>query len=778
MIKNFLFILKRFKTSSVLNILGLSVAFAVFIIIMMQVDYDMSFDTFHKNSDRIYRVECVFPDNSKIAITNRPLAELWFQSSPQIVAGALVNPFQMSSLVSIEKNGSKFTSVENSIAVSPDFTRVFQFEMTEGSDEALEEPNSVIIPQSMARKLFGKESALDKPVMDSITVKGVYKDFPANSLLKNCIYFSMPKDENLKQWGNWNYYVFVRLDNPNTVAAVRENMLQALYKSMPKDQAWGNDPKNVDIQLTALPELHFTTDVQYDYLPKSSHQTIFVLFSIAIAIIVVAAINFTNFSVALIPRRVRSINTQKVWGASNSRLRILLVSEAIGISLSAYVLALIWVYAASLTSIAGLLDSGINLFAYPGLLVVTALIAFITGVFSGLYPAFYTTSFQPAMALKGSFGLSPQGRKMRNLLIGIQFVASFVLIMSASFMYLQSHYMKNMPLGYNKEQVIVTDLTSNIRKNYDVFGNELKKFAGIEDVTYANILLGSQDTYMGWGRKYDGKDIQFQCLPVHPSFLKIMGIKINDGRDFREDDKLMRQGKYIFNEKARKEYAMQLNTMIDSSEIIGFIPDVQFTTFHTAPTPMAFYVWGTQNWGDQSAFAYIKVAAGSDMREAMRHVRNTLSKLDPDWSFNVRFFDEAIQNVYQKEQHLTLLITLFSAIAVLISIIGVFGLIIFDTAYRRKEISIRRVLGSSVVEVLTLFNRIYLILLGICFLIACPITYYAVSRWLENFACKTPMYWWVFLLGGVIVLLITLLTVSSQSYRAAVKNPTESLSME
>jgi putative ABC transport system permease protein len=283
---------------------------------------------------------------------------------------------------------------------------------------------------------------------------------------------------------------------------------------------------------------------------------------------------------------------------------------------------------------------------------------------------------------------------------------------------------------------------------------------------------------MEWGIKYQDKTIGFQCLPVDPSFLKVMGIKIDEWRDFREDDKSSRSGKFIFNEKARKEYNIQLNTMImDSSEIIGFVPDIQFTTFHITPTPMAFYVCehNMDYWGQ---YAYIKVNAGSDMRGAIQHVRNTLSKLDPDWTFNVRFFDEAIQNVYQKEQHLTLLITLFSAIAILISIIGVFGLIIFETAYRRKEISIRRVHGSTVMEILTLFNKIYLIILGICFLIACPITYYAISKWLNNFAYKTPIYWWVFLLGGLIVLLITLLTVSAQSYQAAIKNPTKALSME
>jgi len=779
MIKNFLFILKRFKTSSALNILGLSVAFAVFIIILMQVDYDYHFDTFHKNNDRIYRIEFVHTDNSKQAIINRPLAELLFQSSPHIVASAFTYPWQGKVLVNIEKNGSKFTSVESGQGVSPGFVRVFQFNMLEGLETALDNPGSVIIPQSLARKLFGNESALDKSIGENLTVKGIYKDFPANSSVKNCIYSPISKDENLNSWGNWNYYLYVRLNTPKAVTEVRERMIQTLWESLPQANAWSSDEvKKTSLQLTALPDLHFTTDATYDYIPKSSRQTLLVLFSIAIAIIAVAAINFTNFSMALIPRRIRSINTQKVWGASIGRLRITLISEAIGISLAAYGLALVWVYLASITPIAGLLDSGIRLSAFPVLLVTTALLAILTGILSGLYPAFYITSLQPAMALKGSFGLSPQGRKMRNLLIGVQFVASFVLIMSALLMYLQNNYMKNMDLGFNRDQVIVTDLTNNIRKNYDVFANELKSFAGIEEVTYANILLTSQDTYMGWGRKYQDKDINYQCLPVHPSFLKVMGIKITEGRDFREDDKLNRQGKYIFNEKARKEYNLQLNTAIDSSEIIGFMPDVQFATFHTTPTPMAFYVWGTENWGDQTAFAYIKVNSGSDMQGAIRHVRNTLSKLDPDWTFTVKFFDEAIQNVYKKEQNLTFLITLFSSIAILISIVGVFGLIVFETAYRRKEISIRRILGSSITEILALFNKVYLIILGICFLIACPITYYVISKWLQNFAYKTPMYWWVFLLGGLIVLLITLLTVSAQSYQAATKNPTKALNLE
>ncbi|GHV56357.1 ABC transporter permease [Bacteroidia bacterium] len=777
MIKNFLFSLKHYKTSSILNILGLSVAFTVFIIILMQVEYDYNFDKFHKDNDRIYRVDFVDSDNSKQAIINRPLAEVLFQSSPHIVAGALTNPASWNTLISVEKNGSQFTSTEPMTKVSADLIQVLPFDIVEGSENALKEPNGTLIPLSLAQKLFGNETAIGKEIMENRSVQGVYRDFPVNSSIQNCIYYSFG-DENISNYGNWNYYTYVLLDSPDAIADVRESMKQALVKLWQQEGAEESEIDKMSFELTSLPNLHFTTDVQWDYLPKASRQTLFVLLSIAIAIVLIAGINFTNFSMALVPRRIRSINTQKVLGASVNRLRARLASEAVFISLAAYGLALLLVHLASQTPINELLDSGIHLFSYPALLGTTALVAVSTGILSGLYPAFYITSFQPALALKGSFGLSPQGQKLRNLLIGIQFVASFVLIIAALFMYFQNNYLKNRSLGFNKEGIIVTDITNSIKQNYDVFGNELKSFAGIEEVTYGEQLLGSSDTYMGWGRNYQGKQINFQCIPVHPSFLPVMGIKVNEGRDFREDDSKTRHGKYIFNEKAQKEFDIQLNTDIDSTEIIGFMPDVQFTTFRTAPTPMAFYVWGNSNWGDNTRYAYIKVSAGSDLREAMQHVRKTLSKLDPDWTFNVRFYDDAIQHVYEKEQHLTLLISLFSAIAILISITGVFGLVVFETAYRRKEISIRKVHGSSVGEIVSLFNKMYLVLLGICFLIACPITYYAVSKWLENFAYKTPVYWWVFLLGGVIVSVITLITVNGQSYRAATQNPTKALNSD
>jgi putative ABC transport system permease protein len=342
-------------------------------------------------------------------------------------------------------------------------------------------------------------------------------------------------------------------------------------------------------------------------------------------------------------------------------------------------------------------------------------------------------------------------------------------------MYLQNRFLFQMPLGYNRDEVIVSDLNDNAKKQINVLINDLKSYTGIEDVSIAQSLIGSGDQYMGWGRKYMDKDIQFQCFPIDAEFLSVMNIPVAEGRNFREDDNQAKYGKYIFNETARKQYDLKLNIEIDSTEIIGFIPDVHFSTFHTATVPMAFYM-PPQRWGDWwMNNVYIKVKAGSNMYEAMNHVKKAFAKLDSEYPFDIRFYDEVLQNAYQKDQRMTSQITVFGIISIFISLIGVFGLILFETRFRRREIAIRKVHGSSVKEVINLFSKNYLIIWAICFIIAYPLAYFFVGKWLAGFAYKTPLYAWVFLMGGAIVLLVTLVTVAVQSYRAATQNPTTAL---
>ncbi|MDR2848624.1 MAG: ABC transporter permease [Bacteroidales bacterium] len=770
--RNFLFVLKRFKTSSILNISGLSVAFATFIIIMMQVDYDRNFDKHHENSDRIYRIDFVKND-AKWAVLSRSFADILFQNSSHILAGAFSRPFGANHMITVEQNGTAVIYRENPMLVSSSFTKVFKFKMLEGLDTALEEPNTVLLPRSIAQKFFGNEPAVGKQITldKAVTVGGVYEDFPINSSIGNVIYTALDDGNE-----NMNYNVFVLLDAPGAEQEILEH-----YKDWFPEAVRESQLKTSSIQFTKLTDLHFTTDVQYDSTPKSNRSTVLVLWAIAFAILLIAGINFINFSLALVPRRIRSINTQKVLGASTGAQRLTLISEAVFLNLFAWLLSLVLVHLASQTPIAGLTDAGIDLLSHPALIAITALVSCVAGIVAGVYPAFYSTSFQPAMVLKGSFALSAGGQKLRNLLISVQFVASLVLIISAIFIYLQNGHLSKMPVGYDRDQVIVTDMNDALREHYDVFKTELKKFSGIEDVAYAQRLLGTSAQYMSWGFTENDKELRFQVLPVDPSFLKVMNIKVTEGRDFREDDKEGTEGKYIFNEKAQKEFELAVNHHFVEGmkgEIIGFTSDILFATLYQTPTAMAFFVADKEmsTWY-QGQFAYIRVQAGSDMYAAMQHVKASLSEIDANYPFDVRFYDDVMNKVYQKEHQLSFLILLFSLIAIIISIAGVFGLVTFETQYRRREISIRKVFGSSIGEVMRLFGKTYLIILGICFVIACPIAYVVVTRWLEKFAYKIPIYWWVFLLGGIIVLLVTVVTVMAQSYKAATTNPTKALTL-
>ena len=778
-IRNFLSVIRRFKLAMVLNILGLSVAFAAFMVIMIQLDYDFGFDKFHKNSDKIYRME--FTQQTKTqAIICRPLAERFFESSPHIVAGALTNPFLGKTFFHVENNGIRNSFEENSIAVSPEYTDVFTFDFVEGDKNALKTPGNVIIPLSLSHKLFGNESAVGKQLIlneSNQTVGAVYRDFPVNTIVNNCIYFAMSQNENKQNWGNWNYHVYIRVDDSSNVPLLFDNFKRNFDIKAVFGENFDWDKDGINIRLTALPDIHYETDATYDKTPKASRQTLMVLFAIAIVIIVIAAINFTNFSTALTPMRIKNINTQKVLGARRSTLRMSIIAEAVIISLLSYFIAIGLIYSFNDTSLAKLVSADLSITAHPLIIGGTALIAFFAGLFAGLYPAFYMTSFAPALVLKGSFGLSLKGKKLRNTLIGIQFIASFALIIGASFMYLQNYFMQNSPLGYDKDELITVNI-GKIQKSRDALTNKLKAYSGIEDVTFGESLLSSSDQYMGWGREYKGEQISYQTLPVHYTFLKVMGIDVTEGRDFRAEDANTRRGVYIFNETAHKQYKLELNTAIDSSEIIGFMPDVKFASFRTAVTPMAFYVWGTENWGQQPNNAYIKVKAGTDLRAAMSYIRATLSEFDPEYIFNVRFYDEVLQRLYEKEASLSSLISLFSLVAIFISIVGVFGLVVFDSECRRKEIGIRKVLGASTTGIIMMFNKAYFKILLICFVVAAPLAWYAVHRWLENFAYKTPMYWWVYLLALAVVGIITACTVTFQNWRVANDNPVKAIKIE
>ena len=763
--------------ATILNIACLSVAFAAFILIFMQLDYDWNFNKSHPDHDCIYRVEIV-TERGPMSILSRPLADGFIGFSPHIVSGTTVALSVKSDLFfSVLGDEDKNNYREPSQKVYPNFGDVFEFDMLEGDKDAMQRPNTLLIPMSLSRKMFDNESAIGRQIKSEdviYTIGGVYKDFPPNTVVGNNIYYPMLENEFLNDWGNSLFNTYIKVDNPVNSKHIIDNFNENFdMSSVP----WTG---KIHLRLTSLTDIHYTTDTQFDFVPKANRQSLFILFAIAFVILIMAGINFTNFSTALTPLRIKSINTQKVLGADESVLRTSMIIEAILISFLSFVIAIGLVYIFSVSPLSSLVNADFLLSSHIVLLIVTGIISLATGLLAGLYPARYTTSFSPALVLKGSFGLSPKGKTLRNALISIQFFASFALIICSLFMYLQNTYMQQSPVGYDKEQLIVTDIPKSMLDKKETLANLLKSNAGISEVTFAGMLLAGSDQYIELGRDYRGEQIDFQCIPVDPSFLEVLDIHVAEGRNFRKEDEQNPYGAFIFNEKAKAIHDIKLGEKIDGGEIVGIMPDVKFASFRTEVVPMAFYVFGTNNFMADflDNYAYIKLHAGTDMKAEMSDIRSTLESLDTNYVFNIRFFDEVVHNLYISENRLASLIILFSLIAVFISIVGVFGLVVFDSQYRKKEIGIRKVLGSTVREILVLFNTTYIQILCICFVFAAPVAWYFVNRWLENFAYKTPMFWWVYLIAFLLVSFVTTCTVTFQNWKAATANPIDSIKTE
>lgn len=784
-LRNFLHIFRRFKMAVLLNVVGLAVAFAAFMVILIQVNYERSFDRCHPTAGRVFRLDLDHSGNFS-TILPRAFIESFLSSSPHIEAGSLLTPFIGEVYFTVTDGGGKKGFKEVVQTCHPAFTRVFGFPVVEGDMDCMEDPEKVVIPESLARKLYGKESAVGKALQaeetiwtkDSekklaFTVGAVYRDFPENTQLKNVIYMAINPTYAVTNFGNSNYVGYVLLDDASHAADVADNFNSHFeFEKI--------DRPDEKVKLVPLTDIYYLDESKDGMIFKSGNrETTLLLFGIALLVIIVAAINYTNFSTALMPLRIKSINTRKVLGSSESVLRQSLLMEAVIISGIAWLLSLFLVWTLGVTSALPFVEADLSLVHNIPLVLLSGAVALATGLVAGLYPAWYTTSVPPALVLKGSYGLSPSGRKLRTILIGIQFVVSILLIVSSGFIHLQNKYMRQFSLGFDRDQIAIVELSGEIyQKHHETYASRLKAFSGIEDVAFAAEKVASKDTYNTNGEEYKGKEIRYFLIAVSYNFLRVMGIPVEEGRDFLPSDQASEKASYIFNRPAKEEGQMQIGDIFgkwSQGLLIGFAGDVKFASLRQSDHNIGFAV---RNSGYSLPYSYIRLKAGTDPHAAVEHIRRTIADIDPSYPFDVEFYDTVFNQLYHKEENLRSLVLVFSVLAILISLVGVFGLVVFDTQYRRKEISIRKVHGASAGQVLGMFNKAYLKIVTICFVIAAPLAWYGVSKWLERFAYKTPVQGWIFVLALGLVAVVTLATVSFQSWKAANANPLDSLKSE
>ena len=785
-IRNFMMTLKRFKLATALNILGLSVAFAAFMVIMMQVYRERNFDRFHPKSGRIFRVEASSDSVLYTGTFSHPLIDLWSHSTPEFECDAMtcIPPTEYSpygTYLTTIHNGIKKGYEEANGEISLDFLEIFDFELIEGTKENLREPGRLLLPQSAAERIFGDESAIDKQITWSqgnapvMTVAAVFRDFPENTLVSNRIYAIIDPDVHGESynWG-WNtYQYYVALPPGADPQAVSQKLLDIHNKER------GHESSFAQVRLNPVEDIYYSRDIVWDITPRGSRATNNILLSIAMLIIVVAGINYVNFATSLMPMRLKGFNTRKVLGSSDVAIRLSLIAEAAGILLVSFVLATLWVYLFGMSGISLYVPFDISVSGNAGIIAFSSIIALILGIVAGIYSAFYSTSFPPALVLKGSFGLSPKGQRLRTILVGFQFVVSIGLIVASVCMQLQNRYVTAMDKGVDTRRLLVTKLPAGIEtKDRAILKDFLLSSPDVGQVSFSGDLFGISDriTNIGLGGNTpDGKNLITDIIYGSWDLPQLLGLRLTEGEFFTEQDEAEKAPKIIFNEAARKQMELELGSLAGVYTVSGFVEDFNYRPLRQGIEPVAF-IMNLPMFSMSANMMYVRYEG--DPEKTIGHIRKAIAEIDPYCPADVRFYSEFERQAYLKERRTTAVITTFSLLAVVISLVGVFGLVLFETQYRRKEIGVRKVFGATITEVLVMFGRSFAAIVAVCFLIAAPIAYIGIKNWLGAFAYRTPIHWWIFALAFLAVILVTLLTVTVQSWRAATANPVKSLKHE
>ena len=793
---NFLTTLRRYKVSSLLNVIGLTLAFTAFYVILVQVRWEMTFNRAIPDAGQICLVapRSPFDETGYSICSTRPDGEQLIARSPEIEAGGCIRPWRHDQPVWVKRQGEfrRFRMSVNS--VSTGFPATVGMRVVEGDLQALTQPHGVALARSQAERLglhagdllwFGDREG--KRTDDPHEVVVLYEDFPANSSFAHIVAVTDVGDRDMDS-GYWNDCYFVRLRagaDPDAVARRWEEIHTENNRAYMERMApiWGeeiseeerNDRR--DCLLVPLDRLYFDRRV-FDGMgtfPSGSSTLTCSLLSVAVLVILIALINFVNFFFALVPVRLRSVNILKVFGAPTRSLRFSFLFEALGFMLLAQFCA--WYVAIALkgTEFASYVSSSLALGDNLPVLAISLGVSFAAAFVAGSLPAWYITSFNPAMAAKGSFVGSTAGRRFRTALLGVQFFIAIGLIVFSLCTLLQQRYVRRFELGFEHGRVLTFETNSQRLSRADRFGefaSALKQDPRIVGVTAGQgpFVVGN---YSLWGREVAGEEVMIHVRPVRSNFLEVLGIPVLAGEGFKPEYDRDTTWHYIVNDLLARKGA-GLGFRLDDGVVVGICPDIHFRPLQYPVVPFAFVTVS----GDMGTF-YVRLTAGADPDAACDHIRQTARRFDPDCEApDIRFMDEDIEMQYARERRITTIVGLFTVLAVVIALMGVFGIVLFETQHRRREVAIRKVMGATTGEVLRLFNRRYVTLVTVCFLLAAPAGYWAVDRWLASFAYRMPIRWWVFAAAFVAVLLVTAATVTFCSWRTANENPADSVKSE
>lgn len=781
-------LLRKTGVSTLINILGMGVALSAAMILLVQVKWDTTYDASFKGSGQVFIIENNWVDGGAYSsYLSRPIIELVRSASPNIEAVGTASTNGNNTIYYPEDNKDGAVTIP-SIEADSSFLSIYPFEWVEGSAGDFSSGGTAVISEAFAKLLFGEDTAVGKTLTGMggyrVRIVAVYRDTPQNSSFHYGVMENLGK-ENFDNLGEWSYKAYVRLKDSTQADETTEAILKAIIP------LFGDDASQEDMEmlkggfrLSNLHKAHFERDVRAGTATANKAITISLL-AISILLILIALINFVNFAFAEIPFKIKDINTRKVLGESRSSLIGKQLSHAVIIAVIAFALALLLMYIISGTFWASYVSDSIKPADNMAIVVLTLCLTIITAIAAGLAPAMYSTSQPPALVLKGSYGTGTKGRSLRKMLVSMQFVLSFVFILMALYVNVQTRYMIGRDMGFDTDNVLQVWCGSRAGNQKDALKDKLLQNASIADVTFSDNLIVA-DQIMGWGRSgEDGKQMFLEVLPVDDNFVNFFSLQIVSGRDFLPSDERSENGCFIVNENFIEKYPQfRVGSLMGGhngdAQIVGVVRNFNFKSLQHPLSPMALYAWGKDPWRPYSV-VYVRMVSGADFQAISKYIKEAVCAFDPSREpdqVNVRHLGEWIESMYEGEQSLGKLIAAASFIALLIAIIGIIGLVFFETRFMRKEIAVRRVNGASVESILSMINKRYITVAAVSFLLAVPISLWIMLAWRKGFAYQAPVPLWIFVVALLSVAVITALVVTLQGLRAAAANPVESLKSE
>ena len=788
--------LRKHKGYSFINIFGLAVGLACCFLILLFVQEERSYDQFHDNADRIFRVATsAQPPNDapldRFAVTARVVGHTLREDFPEVEAVTRINPWNPSLRVGDEQfYGEEFGFVESS------FFEMFTFPFVAGGGAGvLDEPNSVVLSETTARKIFGTTDAVDRTVTlnDSLdfVVTGVMADIPENSHMEADVFVSYAwlRSQNeaaeTGQWLNLNGYVYILLKEGVNWRTF-EDKIRLLTMDRNGEQLT-QIGFHVTHELQPLPEIYLYSDRQAEIGPTGDASYVVLFSAVALFVLLIACINFMNLATARSMERAKEVGIRKVVGSTRAALVRQFLAESVLLCLVALVLAMALI-AAVLPLFNTLAEKELAYTALltPGFLAGLLGVTLVVGLLAGSYPAFVLSSFRPVQVLKGAFRTSSRGAVLRKGLVVFQFAISVALIASTLIVFSQLDYMKSRDLGFTRDPVLVVDAQSapgNPADHYERTKAEFARLADVRQVSASNTMPGNNAwllIYFAEGLP-DTDSRRAQVAVVDHDYVETYGMTMAAGRDFSAEFETDLTEAVMVNELlveqvgwGTPEEALGKTIRLNGQTrtVVGVLENYHHNSLKLALEPMIFAVI-------PQTFAFYSLRLDTDnLTRTMSEVERTWERLFPEIPFNSFFLDDNLDQLYRTEQRLSRIFTAFAGLAILIACLGLFGLAAFTAQQRRKEIGVRKVLGATVPGIIGLLSKEFTALVTVAVVVAIPLTYYGMGRWLETFPYHTEIGANIFLVTGLIAVAIAFLTISYQALRAALTDPVRALRYE